>query len=130
MNIERSNVHMTSNVYPVQACDDRIDFGSNPNFIAQLADREALRQLVRMQYGSVNDHRLMMQYAESMPGLQDWQARRIGGCDSCSYAEPGDKPWGAQIVSGKYIQICRCEKSECVRFTECRPDRGGTYAKQ
>ena len=122
MTPDRSNVHMTSNVYPVATENGRIDFHMNAKFVSHVADKEALRKIIEAKYGRVNDHRQLERYASSIPGIQDWQMRRIAGCDSCSYAEVGDKPWGSRIVNGKYVTVCRCERRQCTYFKECRPE--------
>jgi hypothetical protein len=83
-----------------------------------------------MHYGGINDHSRMMQIAQFMQGLTDWQVRRIGGCDSCSESELGDKPWGTRSVNGSYISVCRCDRTQCSHFAECRPDKGVTHANK
>jgi hypothetical protein len=78
-----------------------------------------------MRHGAIGDHRLLVRnYAPNMPGIQEWQLRRLEGYDECSLAAPGDKMWGFELHRGTYVEICRCERRECSHYAECRPDGG------
>jgi hypothetical protein len=131
MNTERSNLHMTSNVYPVNAPEGEVDFYSNSDFIKQIADPAILKILINERYGGANDYRLLERYARALHGIQEWQIRRLKGCDTCSDADTGDRPWGFRIRrDGTYEEICRCQRKECMRYVECRPDLEKTNAIQ
>ena len=116
---ERSNVQMTSNVYPVVVDAGRIDMRRNAAFVSAISDCAALKRIVSMCYGAGSDFREMARYASALPGIHDWQLRKIEGCDECSLAE-GDRPWGIRIENGTHIEVCRCDRRQCRHFTDCR----------
>jgi len=130
MNTERSNLHMTSNVYPVKAPKGQFDV-YNPDFIKQIADPAILKNLINERYGGANDYRVLERYARALHGIQEWQIRRLRGCDTCPDADAGDRPWGFRIRrDGRYEEICRCQKRECRHYAGCRRDLEETNVNQ
>lgn len=115
---------MVSNVYPATVHDGAIPLFAEENraFLARILDRRALRKLIEMRFGRLNDDRLMGQYADTMPGLSKWQARRITLSDGCAYAEPDEKPWGVTLHKGEFREVCKCRRRRCQHFSECRPE--------
>ena len=128
MTNERSNIQLMSNVYPVDVRQGRIDFARNEAFVSQVADQEALKRIIQRRYGRVNDYRILEKYASTMPGFQDWQLRRVVGCDACTLAPRGEKPWGFRVTDGRYEEVCRCDQTECQHYGECRPKTERTDA--
>ncbi len=122
MKAERSNVHMTSNVFPVAVKEDKINFDKNLRFVSCVADRKALCKLVEQRHGALGDWRLYKKYARSIPGIREWQVDAIVDADSGPVCEPGDRPWGP-VQHGDMIVIeCRCRRTGCHYFKQCRPD--------
>ena len=130
MKTDRSNVHMTSNVYPVKAEDGRINMSQNEDFVANVADRSALRGVVEMRYGRLSDWRLYERYARTIPGLREWQVRAIVHADSGPGCDRGDRPWGPVRRGDTILEECRCDKTACAYFRQCRPDREKPNANQ
>lgn len=124
MNVQRSSVNLLSNVYPVKVSDGKIDIDKNSEFVGRIMDRSALKKLVCMRHQGVRYHNDYVRYLLTIPGVQNLQIRRMEGCDECSLAEPGDKPWGFIIVNGHYYEICKCIKQECRLFKECKQNMG------
>lgn len=130
MNTERSNVQMTSNVYPVETQDGHIDIENNEAFVARIAGRSALRRIVQMRYGGINDWRMYEKYARMIPGMQEWQVRAIVHADSGPGCEPGDRPWGPVRHGDEITEECRCDNTRCVYFKQCRSDLEKPNANQ
>jgi len=118
MNNINSNVHVFSNVYPVHAKNDYIRIEDNLKYVSIITDRAALKKLVR---GS-GHWEIDADNLSKIPGIQEWQVRRFKECESCELADPGDKPWGYVIENGVYRSICKCQKKDCPKYRECRPE--------
>ena len=116
-----SNVLLTSNVYPVKADGERIDFTENRDFVGRVWNREALIKLFQCVHHVPADARILEKYAKEIPGLSEWQLRRIKTPDECSLGLPGDKPWGIVIHDNSFYEVCRCNRRDCIRFAECIP---------
>lgn len=119
--IKNSNVQLTSNVYPVKSEDDHIDFSENIDFIARVWDRKALIKLFQYVYHMLPDKRILESYAKEIPGLSEWQIRRIKTPDECSFM-PGERPWGIIIGDGTFKEVCKCDNRVCSEFAKCRPN--------
>jgi hypothetical protein len=118
---KNSNVQLTSNIYPVKVDGARIDFIENPDFVGRVWSRDALIKLFQFVHHMPYDRSILEKYAKAIPGLSEWQIRRIETADECSFA-PGEKPWGIVIRDDSIKEVCRCNKRDCIRFTECRPE--------
>lgn len=122
MKTKQSNVQVTSNVYPVNVRDNRIDMEANPRFVSRITNRTALRRLVDIVHPGLNYDDLRIRYAKTIPGISDWQVKRVGIPDACSLAPAGEKPWGVSIVYGELKYVCKCKFRECPRISECKPE--------
>jgi len=124
MSKNTSSIHFTSNVFPVNVSDGRINFNENDEYIEKITDRSALKKLFRLQYGGTIDERDYLQSLRSnpIPGIKEWQIKRFETPDECALAEKGEKPWGLIIKDGKYFEICKCLKKDCREFKICRSD--------
>jgi hypothetical protein len=119
--IKKSNVQLTSNVYPVKADGEYIDFTENVDFVSRVWNREALIKLFQYVYHVLQDNRILNNYVKEIPGLSEWQIRRIMTPDECSFA-PGEKPWGIVIGDGRFKEVCKCNRGDCSEFSKCRPN--------
>lgn len=129
MKAEHSNIQIISNVYPVKVTANRIDMKANDRFVSRITDRDALRRLVDLIYPGLNYDEQRVRYAKKIPGISSWQVDRIEKPDTCSFAPPGEKPWGVSIVFGELKYICKCEIRECKKFNECRPEEASNVSK-
>ena len=118
---KNSNVQLTSNVYPVKVDGERIDFIENGDFVGRVWNREALIKLFQCVHHMPPDTRILEKYAKEIPGLSEWQIRRIKTPDECSLGLRGEKPWGIVIRDESFEEVCRCNRRDCIRFAECRP---------
>jgi hypothetical protein len=117
---EKSNVHLTSNVYVVRTSNERIDFAENSEFVSRVVEREALIKLFAYLHGIDPDNRAL-EYYKGHNGLSDWQIKRIDVSDECAYS-PGEKPWGIIIHDGSFREECKCKRKNCEHYLDCRPD--------
>ncbi len=124
MSETKSNIHLLSNVYRVSAPDGRIRIEDNPEFVGRISDIAALKKLLQFKYGRIGRWRIEVECIQNLPGIQDWQVRRMKGCDECDLAGPGERPWGFLIENGEYHEVCKCDKQECRLYSECRRESG------
>lgn len=130
MKNNKSNIHVVSNVYPVKMTGDTIDMMNNEEFISKIIERKALRRLVDMVFRGVGlrDDKDKVEHARKIPGITDWQAKRIGTPDEDTHPyalrhTPGEKQWGIVISGGKTEYVCKCRLINCpMYYTECRPE--------
>jgi hypothetical protein len=129
---DNSNIQLTSNIYPVSVKidDDKINFLRNPDFMSRVWDRGALIKLFQyVHHVNIEDNRLSGSY--TIPGLTEWQIRRIDTPDYCSIGLPGEKQWGIVLRGEVFEEVCKCDKHDCKYFTTCRPEmEGGNGVKK
>lgn len=118
---KNSNVQLTSNVYPVKADGERIDFTENRDFVRRVWNREALIKLFQYVYHMPPDSRIL-EKAKNIPGLSDWQIQRIKTPDECALGMSGEKAWGIVIQNGSFKEICKCDQRDCSEYLRCRPE--------
>lgn len=118
---KNSNIQLLSNVYPVKANGERIDFTENRNFVARVWDRGALIKFFKFVHHTLPDARILERYTNGIHGLSKWQIRRIMNPDDCSLC-PGEKPWGIVIRGENFDEVCKCDRRDCNEFSKCRPD--------
>lgn len=116
-----SNVQLRSNVYPVMTEGDTINFRENSDFVRRVWNREALIRLICLAWRISGDKDLLQKYAPEIPGIQQWQIRRLKTPDNCVEC-PNEKPWGIVIRDDDFYEVCRCQKKDCRLFAKCRPD--------
>ena len=121
---KNSNIQLTSNIYPVKVDGEQIDFIENGDFVARVWDREALIKLYQYVHHVLPDTRTFEKYSKDIPGLSEWQIRRIKTPDECSLGFRGEKPWGIVIRDRSFEEVCRCNRRDCPYFAECRPKMG------
>ena len=124
MKTEQSNVQITSNICSVNVTGNRIDLNSSLQFMSWITDRDALRRLVDIIHPGLISDEQRVNLARAIPGLSEWQAKRVGIADECAHplAPRGEKQWGVSTVNGKLKYICRCSIRSCPEFEKCRPD--------
>lgn len=121
MNAVRSNVHMTSNVYPVNVRNNLVHISENSSYVARIQDKAALRKIVALRWGEQNTAELWERYARQTPGFEEWQVKRINHVPSCVHCEPGDASWGLAYENGRYVEVCKCQNRSCEQYATCRP---------
>ncbi len=124
MKISISNLQIRSNIYPVIVRKDRIDLTANLRFCSRITDRKALRRLVDIVQPGMNYDEQRVRCAQKIPGLSEWQIKRIITPDECSHplAPRGGKPWGVSILNGELKFVCKCDFISCPLFCKCRPE--------
>jgi hypothetical protein len=120
--IKNSNVQLTSNVYPVRAEGEYIDFTENVAFVRRVWERKALIKLFQFVFHAPLDTRLLSNYISELSGLSQWQIRRLKTPDECLIALPDEKPWGVVIRGDVFEEVCKCNRHDCSGFNKCRPD--------
>ncbi len=132
MTTENSNLHLPSNIYPIQVGNDGLaDLFAEENrgFLSRIMNRPALRKLVQMKYGGLNDDGLIRKYLRGIPGISEMQTKLATMPTGCALAEPGERPWGLLLLNGEYREVCRCDRTNCSRYyAECRPEEA-THAR-
>lgn len=121
MKPERSNLQITSNVYPVNVTENYINMKANSLFVSRITDRDALRRLVDIIHPGLN-YNDQRNYAQTIPGISDWQAKRIKIPDECALSPTGERPWGFSIINGELNYVCKCNIRSCGHFDKCRPE--------
>lgn len=119
--IENSNVQLNSNVYPVKADGEWIDFTKNADFVRRVWQREALIKLFEIVHHMQQNKSILEKYARQIPFISEWQIQRILIPDECSLAL-GEKPWGIVIHGESFEEVCKCNRRDCPKFAECRPN--------
>ncbi|MEY8304567.1 UvrD-helicase domain-containing protein [Anaerosalibacter bizertensis] len=100
-----SNLNVRSNIYIRRGPLER-DF----DFHGKVLNREAIKEL--LYFGSLNKDR----------HLSDFQKEILSKGSACSLNKE-EIPYGlVKNSDGKMKWECRCEKIDCERFDECRPD--------
>lgn len=120
---KNSNVQLTSNVYPVKVDGEQIDFIENVDYVRRVWNREALIKLFQYVHHVPPDTRILEEYFK-IPGLSEWQIRRIETPDECAWCLPGEKPWGIVIRGESFEEVCKCNRRDCSEFRKCRPKMG------
>lgn len=107
--MNKSNVRVTSNIYPVRT-DTREFFDGEVREIISKEGNNAYFQ-----------------------EISDLKALKTA-CDSCSshlMPDPAEKPWGRVRIDGALVDICKCQRTSCQYFyTECRPELKKPNANQ
>lgn len=114
--MKKSNVSINSNVYPVKTTRVVEDW----QFRKRVRGKEALRKLYHLIGGPAHDEDCRKNLHKH--GITDWQIKFFWDEDvPCSMAD-GEKTFGLVQQQDGYKLVCRCRKTSCQYFKECRPD--------
>ena len=108
--MERSNLRLFSNIYPWKG---RWREGDQ-EFVAKIWDDKALNEL------KIDERKKEV-------SLTPYQKELFDCTIQCPHLPKGERPWG-WIASGQIA--CRCRKTNCPRFRECRGEQGALTERE
>lgn len=118
----KSNVVITSNVYPINT-DDPVD---DPVFRKKVIGNIPITTVIELHYRidpSDQGLRYSTEDKKRKLGLENWQIDMIETDMPCTIHPEKEYTFGP-VRKGKEIEIiCRCKEKSCRLFSECRRER-------
>lgn len=116
MSPERSNITPASNIYVLKG-----DFTTDRKFQSMVRGRRSLRSMLKVLAGLawVKGEVSVDAYTHLLTELQrdEWELGMY-----CALGDPEEIVWGVVKKGAEYRVACRCYRTDCPHFSECRPD--------